>query len=50
MIGLALALIVIGIVFLFVFPWVGVPLGIVGVILLVLYLAGFVRRTAEPGP
>jgi hypothetical protein len=50
MIGLALALIVIGVVFLFILPWVGVPLGILGVVLLVLYLAGFARRAAEPGP
>jgi hypothetical protein len=49
-IGLALALIVIGIVFIFLFPWVGVPLGIVGIVLFVLYLVGFGRRTTQPGP
>jgi hypothetical protein len=50
MIGLALALIVIGIVVLFFLPWVGIPLGIVGVILLVAYLVGFGRRAAEGRP
>ena len=45
MIGLVAGLIVIGIVLLFVMPWVGVPLAIVGVILGLLYLAGFGRST-----
>ena len=50
MIGLALALIVIGIVFGFVIPWVGIVVGIVGLGLFVAYLVGFGRRAAEPGP
>jgi hypothetical protein len=51
MIGLAIALLVIGVIFLFVIPFVGIPVGIVGLILLVAYLAGFGRRAAErPGP
>ena len=50
MVGLAIALIVVGLIFLFIFPWVGIPIGLVGVLLFVLYLAGFLRRTAEPGP
>ena len=52
MIGLALALVVVGIVFLFVIPWVGVPVGIVGLVLLVVWLLGFGRRAAagEPQP
>jgi hypothetical protein len=50
MIGLALALIVVGIVFLFVIPWVGIPLGIVGLLLFAGYLVGFGRRTTQPGP
>ena len=53
MIGVALALIIIGLVLLFFVPWVGIPAGIVGVILAVLYLFGIGRRattgeTAEP--
>ncbi len=47
MIGVALALVVIGIIFLFVIPWVGIPVGIVGLILAVLWLAGFGRRGAR---
>lgn len=47
MIGLAIALIVIGIVFGFVIPWVGIVVGLLG---LALFAVGFGRRTAEPGP
>ena len=47
MIGAALGLIVIGLVLLFVIPWVGIPVGIVGVVLAILYLVGFGRRAAE---
>jgi Flp pilus assembly protein TadB len=47
MIGVGLALLVIGVVLLFFVPWVGIPLGIVGVGLLVAYLAGFSRRAAS---
>jgi len=50
MIGAALALIVIGVIFLFIVPFVGIAAGIVGVILLVLFLAGFGRRAAEGRP
>jgi hypothetical protein len=50
MIGAALALIVLGIVFLFVIPWAGVPIGIAGMILLLLFLLGFTRRTARGRP
>jgi len=50
-IGVALALVVIGLIFLFLIPWVGVPVGIIGVILLVVWLLGFGRRAAsEPQP
>jgi hypothetical protein len=47
MIGIGLALVVIGIVFLFIIPWVGVPVGIVGLLLFGLWLAGFGRRAAR---
>lgn len=53
-IGLALALVVIGIVLtLLTAIWVGIPVAIVGIVLLVLYVAGIGRRAAraqEPGP
>ena len=48
MIGAALGLIVIGIVLLFIIPWVGIAAGIVGLILAVLYLLGIGRRVTQP--
>lgn len=50
MIGLALALIIVAIVFGFVIPWVGIIVGIVGLVLLIAFLVGFGRRATEPGP
>ena len=51
MIGLAIALVVVGVLFLFLIPWVGIPVGIVGVILLVVWLLGFGKRAvSEPQP
>ena len=47
MIGVGLALLIVGIVFLFVVPWVGIPVGIVGLGLAVLWLAGFGRSAAR---
>ena len=47
MIGVGIALIVMGIVFLFVIPWVGIPVGLVGLVLAILYVAGFGRRAAR---
>jgi Flp pilus assembly protein TadB len=47
MIGVGVGLIVLGIIFLFIIPWVGIPIGIVGIILAVLYFAGFGRRAAR---
>jgi membrane protein implicated in regulation of membrane protease activity len=47
MIGVGIALFIIGVIFLFIIPWVGIPVGIVGLVLLVLYLAGFGRRAAR---
>jgi hypothetical protein len=47
-IGVALAFIVVGVILLFIIPWVGIAAGIVGVILAILYLAGIGRRAAEP--
>jgi hypothetical protein len=47
MIGVGIAFIVIGIVFLFLVPWVGIPVGIVGLVLAILWLAGFGRRAAR---
>ena len=47
MIGVAIALIVIGIVFVFVIPWVGFVVGIVGLLLFIAFVAGFGRRAAD---
>jgi hypothetical protein len=46
-IGVALALVVIGIIFGFVIPWVGIAVGIVGVLLFIAFAAGFGRRAAD---
>jgi hypothetical protein len=48
MIAVALGLVVIGVVMLFVIPWVGIPAGIVGLALLVLWLFGVGRRATGP--
>jgi hypothetical protein len=47
MIGVAIALVVIGIVFGFVIPWVGIVIGIVGALLFIAFVGGFGRRTAD---
>jgi hypothetical protein len=47
MLGLAIAMIVIGVVFLFVIPWVGIPVGILGLILVLVHFVGAARRPAE---
>ncbi len=47
MIGVAIALIVIGIVFGFVIPWVGIVVGVVGLLLFIAFVAGFGRRGAD---
>jgi hypothetical protein len=45
-IGVGIAFIVLGVVFLFVIPWVGIAAGLVGLVLAVLWVAGFGRRAA----
>jgi Flp pilus assembly protein TadB len=47
MIGVGIALVVVGIIFLFLIPWIGIPVGIVGLVLAILWLAGFGRRAAR---
>ena len=47
MIGVAIALIVIGIIFGFVIPWVGIVVGLVGLLLFIAFVAGFGRRAAD---
>jgi hypothetical protein len=50
MIGVALAAIVVGIILTFLLGWVGMVIGAVGLILLVVYLAGWGRSAAREQP
>ena len=47
MIGVGIAFIVLGIIFLFIVPFVGIAAGIVGLLLAVLGVAGFGRRAVS---
>jgi hypothetical protein len=49
MIAVALGLIALGVLLLFLFPWGGIVLGIVGVVLFLLTLVGWVGRPANRG-
>jgi len=49
-IGVAIAFIVVGVIFLFLVPWVGIPVGLLGLVLAVLWVAGFGRRAVEGDP
>ena len=44
MIGVGIAFVLVGIVFLFIILWVGIPVGLVGLVLAILWFAGFGRR------
>ena len=44
MAGVGVAFIVLGIVFLFVVQWIGIVVGVVGLVLALLWAAGFGRR------
>lgn len=47
MIGVGIGLVIVGIVLLFFVPWVGVPVAVIGLVLAVLWLAGFGRRVVR---
>jgi len=49
-IGVGIAFIVVGIIFLFVIPWVGIAAGIVGLVLAIVWVAGFGRRAPDRDP
>jgi len=49
-IAIGLAFIVVGIVFLFLVPWVGIPVGLVGLVLALLWVAGFERHAVQGDP
>ena len=44
MIGVGVAFVIVGIGLLFLIPWAGIPVAIVGLVLSLLWLAGFGRR------
>ncbi|HZQ81864.1 MAG TPA: hypothetical protein VFB25_07815 [Gaiellaceae bacterium] len=46
--GLGIALLIIGLLGLLFFPWGGVILVIVGLVLIIAFVLGFGRRAAEP--
>lgn len=48
MIAAAVALVVLGVLLLFVVPWVGIAAGVVGLLLLIGYAAGIGRTAARP--
>jgi NADH:ubiquinone oxidoreductase subunit 3 (subunit A) len=50
MIGAAIALVVLGIILLFLFPWAGIVVGAAGLILVLLFLLEFGRRAATGRP
>jgi hypothetical protein len=50
MIGVALALIVLGVILIFIVPWVGIAAGAIGIVLFVLFLAGVGKRAPEGRP
>jgi len=47
---LAIVLIVFGLLGLLFFPWGGILVAIIGVVLLLAFVAGFGKRAAEPRP
>ena len=48
MLGVAIALVALGVILLFLIPWVGIAAGIVGLILALLYAVVIGRRAAQP--
>ena len=50
MIGVAIAFIVAGVIVLFLIHWVGIVAGIVGLVLAIVWVAGFGRRAVEGDP
>ena len=46
--GLGIALLVIGLLGLLFFPWGGIVVAVVGLILIIAFLLGFGRRSARP--
>ena len=49
-IGVAVAFVLIGVLLLFLIPWVGIPVGLLGLVLAILWVAGFGRPAIEGDP
>jgi hypothetical protein len=49
-IAVGLAFIVAGIIFLFFMPWIGIPVGLVGLVVAILWVAGFGSPAVEGDP
>lgn len=45
MLAIALGAVIVGVVFLFIIPWVGVPVGVAGLLLLAIWLIAFARKS-----
>ena len=45
MLAVAVAAVLVGLVFLFIIPWVGIPVGAVGLVLLVIWLVALARKS-----
>ena len=50
MIGVALGGLVLGIILLFIFPWVGIPVAVLALVLCMIYAVGFMRRVPDNRP
>jgi hypothetical protein len=48
--GLGIALLIIGLIGLVFFPWGGIILAIIGIVLIIGFVAGFGRRATDPRP
>ncbi|HEY6960414.1 MAG TPA: hypothetical protein VI408_00850 [Gaiellaceae bacterium] len=48
--GLGVALLIIGLLGLLFFPWGGIVVALVGLVIIVAFLLGFGKRAAEPRP
>ena len=49
MIGTAVGLVILGVILLFLFPWIGLAVGAAGVLLVVLFLVSFGGHRAQTG-
>ena len=48
--GVGVALLILGLIGLVVFPWGGIVVAVIGVLIILAFLLGFGRRAAQPRP